>query len=79
MLKPLVKLGFCELVISDRETLKKRKKNAFFISDRETLQNFDILWPGRTFSANNFFCLDPLLGTTSKFQKKRILDLLQNI
>ena len=30
MLKPLVKLGFGELVISDRETLKKRKKYAFF-------------------------------------------------
>ena len=79
----LVKLGFCQLVI--------KTKNIFFLSDRNYIKfrywkgyfslyfTIGILCPGRTFSANNVLCLDPLLGTIAKFQKKRILDLLQNI
>ena len=79
----LVKLGFCQLVI--------KTKNIFFLSDRNYIKfrywkgyfslyfTIGILCPGRTFSANNVLCLDPLLGTIAKFQKKRILDLPQNI
>ena len=39
MLKPLVKLGFCELIMSDRETLKNRKKMLFLYQTEKLHKN----------------------------------------
>ena len=44
MLKPLVKLGFCELIMSDRETLKNRKKKMLFLYQTEKLHKNSIFY-----------------------------------
>ena len=44
MLKPLVKLGFCELIMSDRETLKNRKKKMLFLYQTDKLHKNSIFY-----------------------------------